>query len=229
MTKSLHNFFKNRRLEKALAIKNKHCLRLLVNPDVVAVGVGFKTIVNSVTGEVCINIYVPKKVPISKLDPERILPTKIDGVPTDIVEFGMQNKATRLQPAQGLGKRLRPMPIGASIGHFDLNGAGTVSNYVKNVKTGDILLMSCWHVLTNFGKGKKGDEIIQPCLIDGGTKEEDTIAYLENWIDIKMLGPVLGEAKSNLKAILDRGKLPPLNKVDLLLQYLSQRISFQRD
>jgi hypothetical protein len=30
-----------------------------------------------------------------------------------------------------------------------------------------------------------------------------------------MLGPNLGEAKSNLKALLDLGKAPPLNYVDV--------------
>jgi len=194
-----------------MAVKKKHCLGLLVHPDVVGVGVGIK----SETGQPCINIYVAKKLPLSVLDSSQILPDKIDGAPTDIVEFGMPSKESQHRPAPGLGERLRPVPIGASVGHYALRGAGTVGGYVKDKETGDILLMSCWHILTNFGQGHKGDEIIQPASVDGGTKEEDTVAYLEKWIDVKMLGPVLGEAKSNLKAILDRGKLPPLNNVDV--------------
>jgi len=41
------------------------------------------------------------------------------------------------------------------------------------------------------------------------------IAYLDRWVDVQMLGDSLGEAKSNLKALLDRGKLPPVNYVDV--------------
>ena len=198
-----------------MAAKRQHCFHLLVHPDVVGVGVGIKSIENSETGQPCLKIYVAKKLPLSKLDSAQILPNRIDDIATDIVEFGLPSKESRLEPAAGLGERLRPVPIGASIGHYALNGAGTVGGYAKDKETGDILLMSCWHVLTNFGQGQRGDEIIQPALIDGGTKEEDTVGYLEKWIDVEMLGPVLGEAKSNLKAILDRGKLPPLNNVDV--------------
>jgi len=203
------------KIRRALTVKNKHCLKLLVHPDVVGMGIGLKTVGNSDTGQVCITIYVPRKLPLSELDSEQILPNKLDGISTDIVEFGMGSKKMRLQASSYLGERMRPVTIGASIGHFALQGAGTLTGYVKDKKTDEILLMSCWHVLTNFGRGKKGDEIIQPALIDGGTVDDDTVATLESWVNVKTLGPILGEAKSNLKSYLNRGKIPPLNKVDV--------------
>jgi len=69
---------------------------------------------------------------------------------------------------------------------------------------------ACMH-----GRGRKGDPILQPATIDGGTDENDTIAYLDRWIDVHMLGPNLGEAKSNLKFLLDTGKKLPINYVDI--------------
>ena len=214
MMRVLGNIYRRYVHARVIAVKKEYCLGLLVHRDVVGVGVGIKTVKNVEIGKQCIKIYVGKKLPISVLNSSEILPDKIEGVPTDIVEFGVPSKKTRLQPALGRGQRLRPVPIGVSIGHYALKGAGTVGGYVKDKKTGEICLMSNWHVLTNYGRGKRGDEIIQPASIDGGTKEKDTVAYLEKWIDVKMLGPVLGEAKSNLKAILNRGQAPPINNVD---------------
>lgn len=200
---------------RAMEVKKKYCLELLVRRDVIGVGVGIKTVRNIETGKPCIKIYVGKKLPKPVLNSSEILPQKIEGVPTDLVEFGMPTKETRLQPAPGRGEKVRPVPIGVSVGHYALKGAGTVGGYFKDIETGEIYLMSNWHVLTNYGRGQRGDEIIQPASIDGGTKEKDTIAYLEKWIDVEMLGPVLSEAKSNLKAYLNRGKKPPINDVDV--------------
>lgn len=215
MMRILDKIFRRYSHARAIAVKKKCCLELLTHRNVVGVGVGIKTVRNVEIGKPCIKIYVGKKLPISLLNSSEVLPDKIDGVHTDVVEFGLQSNKPRLQPAPGLGKRLRPVPIGASIGHFALKGAGTVTGYFESKKTGQIYLASCWHVLTNYGQGQKGDEIIQPASIDGGTKEKDIVGCLEDWIDVKMLGPVLGEAKSNLKAILNRGQALPINKVDV--------------
>jgi hypothetical protein len=112
-------------------------------------------------------------------------------------------------------KGWRPAPDGVCVGHYQLKGAGTLGEWIRDEKTGERLLVSCWHVLTNCGRGHRGDPILQPALVDGGTVEDDTIAYLDRWVDVQMLGDSLGETKSNLKALLDRGKLPPVNYVDV--------------
>jgi len=79
-------------------------------------------------------------------------------------------------------------------------------------------LESCWHALTNYGRGRKGDDIIQPAKLDGGRKPKDTVAFLERWIEPVILGPTLGEAKSNLKSLVDRRRAKTcLNKVDCAL------------
>ncbi len=114
-------------------------------------------------------------------------------------------------------RRWRPAPPGVSVGHYQLRGAGTLGLWVRDNKTGEPLLLGCWHVLTNYGKGRRGDPILQPALIDGGSVEKDTIARLERWVDVQLLGPNLGEAKSNLKALIDRGKTPPVNYMDVAL------------
>ena len=112
-------------------------------------------------------------------------------------------------------ERWRPAPGGVSVGHYQLRGAGTLGRWNRDPETGEPLLESCWHILTNYGRGRKGDPILQPATIDGGTVENDTIAYLDRWIDVHMLGPNLGEAKSNLKFLVDTQRKIPINHVDV--------------
>jgi len=198
--------------------KSKHSLHLLTKPNVVGVGVGMKIKNGIETKTPCIKTYVGQKLPLSALNSWEKLPTEIEDAPIDVVEFGAVKTRPEYSPAApGRDKRLRPVPIGASIGHFALRGVGSLGGWARDNKTGEVLLLSNWHVLTNYGRGHKGDDIIQPGWGDGGRKPSDTIAFLERWVDVVALGNTLGEAKSNLKAYLDRGAEPPTNRVDAAL------------
>ncbi|HDP69659.1 MAG TPA: hypothetical protein ENN38_02485 [Actinobacteria bacterium] len=53
---------------------------------VVGVGIGKKKI--ETTFIRCINIYVTKKLPEEKLSKDEIIPKKIEGVPTCVIEVG---------------------------------------------------------------------------------------------------------------------------------------------
>jgi hypothetical protein len=70
------------------SIKERYEEKLLLNPNVVGVGVGTKIINGILTKRKCIKIYVQKKVPLSKLKKKEIIPRRLDGVETDIEEMG---------------------------------------------------------------------------------------------------------------------------------------------
>jgi hypothetical protein len=61
---------------------------LLRFPNVVAIATGVRVSKGKVTGEQCIVAYVSRKVPRSRLKKNQILPSRIDGVPVDVVEAG---------------------------------------------------------------------------------------------------------------------------------------------
>lgn len=199
-------------------IKRRHRYELLLKRYVQGIGLGTKRTKGIDTGVPCIIVYVYPKLPERNLMKSEKIPPIIDDVFTDVIEMEPSKPKVRtttksVDPRRT--KRRRPAPGGVSVGHYQLKGAGTLGCWRKHPKTGEPLLESCWHILTNYGKAQKGDPILQPAIIDGGTVKNDTIAYLYSWIDVHMLGPNLGETKSNLKYLIDTGKKLPINHVDI--------------
>ncbi len=76
-------------IQRAQDVKRRHEAELLRKPNVVAVGVGFRTRGGQPTNEVAIVVSVKVKVPAAQLKRGDLLPTSIDGVPIDVVETGV--------------------------------------------------------------------------------------------------------------------------------------------
>ena len=81
-------------------------------------------------------------------------------------------------------KRIRPIYGGLSVSHKDVT-AGTISLIVRDKTTKELLLLSNNHILANLNKGKKGDAIVQPGIVDGGKVSTDTVGYLERFVEMK--------------------------------------------
>jgi hypothetical protein len=75
-------------MQLALEVKRRHEQELLRKANVVAVGIGYCTRGGVLTKEVCIVVSVKKKVPLSELKPQDVIPAKIESVPVDVVETG---------------------------------------------------------------------------------------------------------------------------------------------
>ena len=75
-------------IQRVTEVKRRHEKELMRKPNVVAVGVGFRTRGGARTDEACIVVSVKTKVPASQLKPGEAIPASIDSVPTDVVETG---------------------------------------------------------------------------------------------------------------------------------------------
>ena len=147
-------------------------------PNVIGMGIGYKKRGRQYTDEPAIIFFVDKKVPVEALGIDDIIPRRIAGKPTDVIEVG----EIRLL---GRTEKRRPAVPGVSIAHYKVT-AGTFGAVVKDRKTDELLILSNNHVLANAtdghdGKSKIGDPVYQPGSYDGGTGD-DMIGHLVRFV-----------------------------------------------
>lgn len=174
-------------------MEKKDLLRL---GNVVAVGEGLK----DGDGPPAIIVGVTKKLPLSQLADTDIVPTTVDGQPTDVMEVGVIK-------AFGRTDRNRPALGGDSIGHIDIT-AGTLGAVLH--QAGQPVILSNNHVLANSNDAQIGDPIIQPGAYDSGTYPNDVIAYLREYVPIDFGGVDLPDLSD---CPIGRGAAAALNNV----------------
>jgi len=140
------------------------------------------------------------------------IPTKIDGVPTDVIESG-RFYAFATPIAQ---QRRRPTRGGCSCG-FQASGfvmAGTLGCLVTD--GGGRFILSNNHVLADENALPLGSSIFQPGLLDNGNASTDKVARLSKFVTIKKL-PAKNEVDCAIAGVLTQNLCSPkfLPKVSL--------------
>lgn len=182
-------------LEQIRPLLRQNSQGLLNKPNVVATGIGYKTVAGESTHELCVVCSVVQKLSPAKLSSDESVPADINGVPTDVVPSG---KFVALKNPVG---RFRPAPGGVSIGHVNIT-AGTLGCIVK--RNGEAMLLSNNHVLANSNNANIGDPILQPGPVDGGQLSTDRIASLADFVPIMF-------ADSNSKCAIAQGFVKIMN------------------
>jgi|Deesub1362B_J571_1020462.scaffolds.fasta_scaffold124611_1 hypothetical protein len=72
-------------LERVRRILKKYEAELLSKPNVLGVGIGYKRVRGVRTRQLCLVVYVEKKVSVDELPPKAVIPRVIEGVVTDVV------------------------------------------------------------------------------------------------------------------------------------------------
>lgn len=162
---------KHTTLANATAIKEKHEDDIIRKKNVVGVGVGPR----NGTGETSIIVLVTAKEENTALDAEDTIPTRIEGVRTDVIEVG------RLEPMADNTDRKRPVCGGISA-VWDKGTACTLGCVV--IKNGKKYALQNTHCANPHWAGAKlGDPIIQPSPNDGGRKgKRDIIGYSSEYL-----------------------------------------------
>lgn len=160
-------------LRKIRKIKDKHSETFMKKHNLTGFGIGFKKVKGKKTNKLSLVFMVEKKLSKSKLSPDQLLPSILDGTECDVIETGKI-------VASMYTDRVRPAIPGYSVGHYAVT-AGTLGCVVYRGTTKYILSNN--HILANTNDAEIGDHIWQPGRIDGGT-DTDTIAILTDWIPI---------------------------------------------
>jgi hypothetical protein len=171
-------------LAKVQEVKEVNEGVFLQKANVVGVGIGYKeTKGKEKTADgPCIQVYVEKKMEVSDLAADDLVPETVDSVKTDVREVGIIE-------AQPYTDRIRPARPGYSIGHFRIT-AGTFGCLVRDVcPPCKIHILSNNHVLANSNAASVGDPILQPGAHDGGVIPGDVIARLSRFVPIRYNDP----------------------------------------
>lgn len=149
--------------------------------NVIGTGVGLKYVNGRPTPEPAVLVFVEKKYSadeVTKQSDLEFIPTKVDGVVTDVVEVG------HIVP-QSLRAMSRPLVPGISIGHRGIT-AGTLGGFFTD-KDRDLVILSNNHVIANENSAAVGDEIVQPGPMDANGNLS-AIATLKSFVRIEPSG-----------------------------------------
>lgn len=177
--------------------------------NVVGVGIGRKIIKGKPTTKQCVRIYVERKLEKGLIPKEFVLPTKLEGYATDVVQVGRFRALPATVPLPQ--RRLRPAKPGCSIGFRFTGGdvgllmAGTFGAVVES--DGARYILSNNHVLANENALPIGSPIFQPGLLDHGNPARDQIAKLTRFIPLD--AEKANTADCGIAEILDPNSVSP--------------------
>jgi len=165
-------------------VKKKYEKELLKKANVVGVMTSYKIKNEEKIDKLSIVCLVERKFPENELKKKDIMPKRIMGVPTDVIEVG-EVRALQIDKKS----KLRPCPMGTSGGHYKIT-AGTNGELLKDRKTGKKYIGTNNHVGANSNDAGIGDAYLQPGPYDGGKVPDDIIGKLLRFIPIKFIGDI---------------------------------------
>lgn len=128
------------------------------------------------TEEEVFRVYVSRKPALRELALTQIIPSEIDGIPTDVWNIGEMV----IPPLMGISileytQRERPLQAGISLGNESIS-AGTLGWFFE--KNGDIAIGSNAHIIAEnpLENGSWEKDILQPGSHDGGKAPKDIVA-----------------------------------------------------
>lgn len=200
-----------------------------IQSNVVGLGIGVKWTNGQPTGKTAMVVLVAQKLEESELSAEDLVPSELEGYPTDVLAIGypMAGGGDMQAPtSQTLARRIRPAEGGYSVGHKNIT-AGTIATSVYDILPGGTVsppshgigippkyyVLSNNHVLADSNNAKIGDPILQPGPYDGGTDPADRIATLSRFIPITFDPPVPRANHNNLvDAAIAEGQFHDLDR-----------------
>ncbi len=187
------------KLHRVLFAQEQNAERLLAVPNAIGVASGNRIRAGKVTDEVCVQVFVERKVEVGRLNDWEQIPSTVAGVDeeqvrTDVIEI-------TLPDAQQDRTRYRPVPGGCSIGPEVSVSAGTLGGWACDNSDDTTVLLSNNHVISNLDTMPRARRIVQPGRFDGGVLPDDVIGSLKRHIPLSTV-------------VNEPGATPPVTEVD---------------
>jgi endonuclease G len=171
-------------LQTAIYCRDRAAAFHLHQPGVTLVDVGYRYRHGKMTDELAVRVHVEKKKKgpqLEALDAAQIPNVSRIGFTTDVMEgkYRLHGGWFWPQPPAPTPytRRSRPLKAGISISNeYDYN-FGTLGGFVRDRKTGEGMILGCWHVLVNSAYRWPGVRIFQPAAGDGGWYSDSVAAY----------------------------------------------------
>jgi endonuclease G len=146
---------------------------LAARPDVTGIDLGYKYVDGVRTKQLAVRVHVQQKRAARQVREAERIPKTLLGVRTDVMQARYRRHGDATPDPSQRGPVVRP---GMSIGNPKAE-AGTLGLIVTDKETGELCLLSAYHVLVGHF-GVPGDPIIQPSRFDHGSIPADTVAAL---------------------------------------------------
>lgn len=159
-------------------VKKNYERKFFKKANVVGVMIGYKTKEKAKTNELSIVCMVEKKIDKAKLKKKDLVPPKIKGFTTDVIQVGKIRALDFNTTA-----RHRPCPMGTSGGHY-LISADTNGELLRDKRENKLCIGTNNHVGANSNNAEIGDPYLQPGPDDGGINPDDIIGYLLRFVPI---------------------------------------------
>jgi hypothetical protein len=157
-------------LDRVRAVYAREASRLRAYPNVTGVGLGLREVGGHVTDEICIRVYVARKVPRDSLPAEAVLPHRLDGTPVDVIEgtavLGQGPMPTTPADHRNWHELMRGGIVIASVA---ARSAGTLGVTVFDNRTGGQMLLTNYHVICHPTGCVPGEPILQQTIDLSGT------------------------------------------------------------
>ncbi len=156
----------------------------LADPNITSVGIGYKSTGGKRTKQISLQFTVGEKVRPEALGalgttpiPRTITVGGVE-VPTDVLErsFSPAYKVVQAEAKDPRRERADTIRPGISVGSVRTT-AGTLGAFVRDRTSGQIVILSNWHVL-NGPDGQIGDDVVQPGQFDDNRVERNKIGKL---------------------------------------------------
>lgn len=173
----LHAWYERPRVHEAM---------LRLGGQLHAVGVGRKLVAGRMTSALSVRFYVAQKLPRRLLTGTDILPSLIDGLPTDVVEAPPAYLAATAPCSMRKLREQRPAQGGISGAHEAIQAA-TLAALCRSRRldeTNDRFVLGNCHTLADLGLAVPGAAILQPSVRDGGEASQHRLASLHRFVPI---------------------------------------------